>query len=72
MTESGTYIDKVMLYYGNEETGEVGAHFSFNFFLLGSFTNAQDLVDAINYWNSYMPIAYTANWLVSNFTFSFS
>lgn len=72
MTESGTYIDKVMLYYGDEETGELGAHFSFNFNLLGSFTNAQDLVDAVDYWNFYMPIAYTANWLVSYLLLPFS
>lgn len=67
MTESATDIEKLMMYYGNEETGELGAHFSFNFNLLGTYTNARDIVSTINYWNAYMPVSYTANWLVSFF-----
>lgn len=65
MTESATSLDKLMLYYGNTDTGELGAHFSFNFQLLGSFTSASGIVNNINDWFAYMPTSYTANWLVS-------
>lgn len=65
MTESATSLDNVMLYYGDTDTGELGAHFSFNFQLLGSFSSASAVVNNINYWFEYMPTVYTANWLVS-------
>lgn len=65
MTEAATDISYVMRYYGDEDTGELGAHFSFNFNLLGTFTSARDVVNSVNYWMAYMPVAYTANWLVS-------
>lgn len=64
MTESATTMTNVMLYYGNEETGEIGAHFSFNFNLLGTFSSAKSVVDSVLYWLDYMPTIYTANWLV--------
>lgn len=65
MTESATSLDKVMLYYGDTDTGKIGAHFSFNFQLLGTFSSASAVVNSINYWYDYMPSIYTANWLVS-------
>lgn len=64
MTEAGSSIEKVVKYYGNEDTGVLGAHFSFNFHLLGTFTSARDLINSIDYWVSYLPISYTSNWLV--------
>lgn len=64
MTESATSISNVMLYYGDEETGELGAHFSFNFNLLGTFTSANGVADSILYWMDNMSANYTANWLV--------
>lgn len=65
MTESVTSLDKVMLYYGNIDTNAVGAHFSFNFQLLGTFASASSVVNNIKSWFEYMPSKYTANWLVS-------
>lgn len=65
MTESYSALDKVMLYYGDTATGELGAHFSFNFLLLSSQETAVDVVTNINLWYSTMPSSYTANWLVS-------
>lgn len=64
MTECATSISNVMLYYGDEETGELGAHFSFNFNLLGTFTSAGAIVESVLYWLDNMPMSYTANWLV--------
>lgn len=64
MTEAATTVENVMKYYGDESTGTLGAHFSFNFNLLGTFTSARDLIDSIDYWISYLPLNYTSNWLV--------
>lgn len=64
MTESITSISNIIRYYGNEETGELGAHFSFNFNLQGTFTSANGIVDTIVYWLDNVPAIYTANWLV--------
>lgn len=64
MTEAASSISNVVKYYGDEETGTLGAHFSFNFNLLGTFTSARDLVNSIDYWVSYLPLNYTSNWLV--------
>lgn len=65
MTESATSLENVMLYYGNIETGELGAHFSFNFQLVNPFSSATDVVNTVQSWFNYMPTQYTANWLVS-------
>lgn len=51
-------------YYGDEESGVLGAHFSFNFNLLGTFDSARNLIDSIDSWVSYLPLSYTSNWLV--------
>lgn len=64
MTEAMTSVDNIIKYYGDEESGTLGAHFSFNFNLLGTFSSARDLVDSIDYWVSYLPLSYTSNWLV--------
>lgn len=65
MTEAVTSIENIMLYYGNVETGELGAHFSFNFLLVNTFTSASSVVSNVQTWFNYMPTQYTANWLVS-------
>lgn len=64
MTEAASSIENVVKYYGDEDTGVQGAHFSFNFNLLGTFNSARDLINSIDYWVSYLPLNYTSNWLV--------
>lgn len=67
MTIIETEIDKTMLYYGTEDSSKLGAHFSVNYQLvkdLNSGSTARDFVDAINIWMDYMPVQYTANWIV--------
>lgn len=69
MTEAYTTIENTMLYYGNEETDKIGAHFSFNFFLITDIqpqSNAKEIVTQIKRWLTYMPLDYTANWVVSD------
>lgn len=65
MTEASSDMTNIVKYYGDESTGALGAHFSFNFNLLGTYSSARDLVNTINYWISYLPLDYTSNWLVS-------
>lgn len=67
MTESASSLSNVMRYYGDIETNDLGAHFSFNFQLLGSFSSASAVVNNIKQWYEYMPSNYTANWLVSTY-----
>lgn len=66
VTDSGT--EKTMLYYGTDDGTTLGAHFALNFNLITKIdkdSTARNLVDAINEWLNYMPLQYTANWLVS-------
>lgn len=66
MTEAYTDIENTMLFYGNGSV--LGAQFTFNFEMisyLDSTSNARDVVDIINKWLAYMPVQYTANWVVS-------
>lgn len=68
MTEVYADIGNTMKYYGTEDGSKLRAHFTFNFQLitkLNSNSTARDVVDVIQEWLSYMPLAYTANWVVS-------
>lgn len=68
MTEAYTDIKNTMLYYGTSDGSTLGAHFTFNFFLitdLNEKSTARDVVDSINKWYAYLPVQYTPNWVVS-------
>lgn len=66
MVEAYTSIENTMLYYGNKEVK--GSHFPFNFLFITdliSNVTAQNVVDTVNKWMSYLPKKYVANWVVS-------
>lgn len=66
MTESYSETEKLFPFYGNATHD--GAHFTFNFWFitkLGSSSNARDMKYYIDKWFTYMPLRYTANWVVS-------
>lgn len=66
MTEAASDITNVVKYYGDIDNGIEGAHFSFNFNLLGTFSSAKDLINNIENWVTHLPVTYTSNWLVSD------
>nr|CAH7729010.1 unnamed protein product [Callosobruchus chinensis] len=70
MSEAYTDIDKTMKYYGSADGKQLGAHFTFNFQLLGLIKDKNfkvtDIVNAINLWWHHMPKIYTANWVLGN------
>lgn len=66
MTESYSEIDNLFPYYGNDTTD--GAHFTFNFWFITKIfksSSARDIKYQIDRWFTYMPLRYTANWVVS-------
>lgn len=63
-------LPKTMLYYGTDDGFRLGAHFTFNFQLVKQVdpdSDARHFVDTIISWMDYMPLQYTANWMVGNF-----
>lgn len=71
MTEVYADLEDTLKYYGTEDGLELRAHFTFNFQLitkLNSKSTGRDIVNTIKEWLDYMPIIYTANWVVSNKT----
>lgn len=66
MTEAITDVANIVKYYGDEANGIEGAHFSFNFNLLGTFSSAKDLINSVDHWVTNLPVIYTSNWLVSD------
>ncbi|XP_050302468.1 maltase 1-like [Anthonomus grandis grandis] len=66
MTECASDLDKILYYYGNGE--KLGAHFSFNFNLLGLDVNStsKDINDKIDPWFDRKFNNYTKNWLTGN------
>lgn len=68
MTECATDIDKVIKYYGSLDGNELGAHFSFNFYLIGLYddTRPARIKQIVDEWQSKLPNIYTLNWLVSH------
>ncbi|CAH2002415.1 unnamed protein product [Acanthoscelides obtectus] len=70
MSEAYTDIDSTMRYYGTATGDKLGAHFTFNFELLGKLTDKDfkvtDVINAINSWLKHMPSIYTANWVLGN------
>ncbi|VEN37695.1 unnamed protein product [Callosobruchus maculatus] len=70
MSEAYTDIDKTMKYYGSDDGKQLGAHFTFNFELLGLIKDKNfkvtDIVNAINLWWKHMPKIYTPNWVLGN------
>ncbi|XP_060524168.1 maltase 1-like [Cylas formicarius] len=68
MTESATSIENVILYYGTATGSRLGAHFSFNFYLLGADESYKpaDICSSVVLWAIDLPSIYTANWLTGN------
>lgn len=67
MTEVYADILNTMKYYGADDGSELRAHFTFNFQLITKLnlnSTSRDVVDAVNEWLVYMPLHYTANWVV--------
>ena len=70
MAESYAPIDQVMRYYEDtvDDVVRVGAHFPFNFELLGGLNEdatADSIVAIVKNWMNKMPNGHTANWVVS-------
>lgn len=64
-----------MLYYGTDDGQSLGAHIVSNFQLiekLNQNSSAKDVVDAVNTWVDYLPLQYTANWIVNIFQVIFT
>ncbi|CAG9764642.1 unnamed protein product [Ceutorhynchus assimilis] len=68
MTEAATNIDKVARYYGTADGSQLGAHFSFNFYLIGltDYNRPMDIKYTVDAWQSSLPSIYTLNWLTGN------
>lgn len=65
MTEAYTSSEYLALYHGDGD--RKGAHFSFNFFLIGINTGstAYDIVNSVNSWMAIIGTQLTPNWVVS-------
>ncbi|XP_063906047.1 maltase 2-like isoform X1 [Zophobas morio] len=69
MSEAYTTIENTMRYFGTRDGTKLGAHFTFNFFLVGDATagaSAHDIVVSINKWLDNIPPIYTSSWVLSN------
>ncbi|XP_072383357.1 maltase A2-like [Diabrotica undecimpunctata] len=68
MTEAAVDIKYVVPYYGTADGSKLGAHFSFNFVLLGLETTstAGDVASLIHSWVDNLPKIYTSNWVLGN------
>lgn len=68
MSEAAVDIDYVIPYYGTADGSKLGAHFSFNFVLLGLETSstAGTVEYFVNQWLSKLPKIYTSNWVLGN------
>ncbi|RZC40430.1 maltase 2, partial [Asbolus verrucosus] len=69
MTEAYADINHTMLFYGTPDGDQLGAHFTFNFFLivdLNLYSTAQDIVNSINKWLDAIPEIYISNWVIGN------
>ncbi|XP_057656393.1 maltase A1-like [Diorhabda carinulata] len=68
MTEAYTTPENTVLYYGSST--DLGAHFTFNFNLLTNLPNSNftvdDIANAINKWQVYLPKGATSNWVLGN------
>ncbi|XP_044749033.1 maltase 1-like [Coccinella septempunctata] len=70
MTEVYADLDKTIPYYGSADGSTLGAHFTFNFFMIQKFnlniSDANDLQRIINNWMDALPSIYTSNWVIGN------
>ncbi|EFA02637.1 Maltase A1-like Protein [Tribolium castaneum] len=69
MTEAYSDINHTMLYYGSADGSQLGAHFTFNFYLITDIninSTAQDIANTVNKWLDAIPEIYTSNWVLGN------
>ncbi|XP_044254966.1 maltase 2-like [Tribolium madens] len=69
MTEAYTTLHNTMLYFGTPDGSKLGAHFTFNFNLVGDvqrWASAYDIVESINKWLREIPEIYASSWVLSN------
>lgn len=73
MTEAYTNITFTMKYYQSDDGSRKGSHMPFNFLMISDLnkdSKAQDFVAVVNQWMSHMPAGETANWVVSQSTYT--
>lgn len=66
MTEAYSGFNNLIRYFGNANGSKLGAHFSFNFDLLGGIKakmNASQIIDLVKKWQS-VPKFIHWNWVV--------
>ncbi|KAL3267382.1 hypothetical protein HHI36_011512 [Cryptolaemus montrouzieri] len=70
MTEVYADLNETIPYYGTRDGSILGAHFTFNFFLVKNFdlniSTANDLQRIVNTWMNALPDIYTSNWVLGN------
>lgn len=69
MTEAYSDINHTMLYYGTPDGKTLGAHFTFNFYLITDInitSTAQNIADTLTKWLDAIPEIYTSNWVLGN------
>ncbi|XP_045480247.1 maltase 1-like [Harmonia axyridis] len=70
MTEVYADLDQTIPYYGTADGSTLGAHFTFNFFMIRNLdlnsSNANNVVQIIYSWMDALPSIYTSNWVLGN------
>ncbi|KAG5676142.1 hypothetical protein PVAND_005993 [Polypedilum vanderplanki] len=69
MTEAYANMSFVMRYYENDEGTRKGSHIPFNFLMISDLngdSTARDFAHTISKWMNYMPVGFTANWVMGN------
>lgn len=69
MSEAYAPLDKTMRYYGTADGSRLGAHFTFNFYLVGvnlNISDAYSIENLVYTWIDNIPSIYVSNWDVSN------
>ncbi|KAK9870027.1 hypothetical protein WA026_006122 [Henosepilachna vigintioctopunctata] len=70
MTEVYADLNQTIPYYGKPDGSVLGAHFTFNFFLIKGFnmnvSDAYDLEYIVKNWLHALPDIYTSNWVLGN------
>lgn len=69
MTEAYANMTFTMRYYENDEGTRKGSHIPFNFLMISDLnadSTARDFAHTISKWMNYMPVGFTANWVLGN------
>ncbi|XP_070505133.1 maltase 2-like isoform X2 [Chironomus tepperi] len=69
MTEAYANMTFTMRYYESDDGTRKGSHIPFNFLMISDLnadSSARDFAHTVSKWMNYMPVGFTANWVLGN------